>query len=210
MSTEEATQDPCWKDIVFGFRVLTSKEIKEMSAHHQRNYLSGCHFVTFCCEPIKLIPYLSKRFVSAGGRFETRKVRDFDELKGADLIVNCTGLGGKELGDDKLHPIRGQITRVNARWMYFVIIDDSDDGNYIIPNAETVKLGGTHQVSDFNTKVSTSDKDFIMNGCNRLVPSLVNAEWLRDVVGLRPGRHSVRLETEKRDGGRTTVIHNVG
>jgi hypothetical protein len=49
-----------------------------------------------------------------------------------------------------------------------------------------------------------------MNGCQRMVRSLANAETLRDIVGLRPGRHQVRLETEERGVGRATVIHNVG
>ncbi|KAG5683755.1 hypothetical protein PVAND_013020 [Polypedilum vanderplanki] len=210
LSAEEEIQNPCWKNIVFGFRELTSQEISKMSREHRRKYLSGSNFVTFCCEPIKFIPFMTKRFIKAGGKLETRKLRDFDELKDADLIVNCTGLGGKELGDEQLHPIRGQITRVSAPWMYFVMIDDSDDGNYIIPNAESVVLGGTHQYNDFNTKFSTSDNDFIMNGCQRMVKSLENAERLRDIVGLRPGRDQVRLEIVHGTNGKAPVIHNVG
>lgn len=208
-STEEATQDPCWKDVVFGFRELTPTEVARIGKEHDRKYLSGCHFVSFCCEPIKMIPFLMKRYLKAGGKFENRKIANFNELNDADLIVNCTGLGGRELGDEKLHPIRGQITRVNARWMYSVMLDDSDDGNYIIPNAESVVLGGTHQVNDFNTKFSTSDDYFIMNGCQKMVPSLANAERLKNIVGLRPGRAEVRLEVEPRQN-LCPIIHNVG
>lgn len=54
-----------------------------------------------------------------------------------DLIVNCTGLGARHLvKDDNVTPIRGQVARVKAPWMYQVILDDSEDGNYIIPKYE--------------------------------------------------------------------------
>lgn len=60
---------------------------------------------------------------------------DIDRLGHFDLYVNCTGLGAKELipGETDLHPIRGQVNRVKAPWMYQVVLDDDDDGNYIIP-----------------------------------------------------------------------------
>lgn len=44
-----------------------------------------------------------------------------------------------------------------------------------------------------------------------MVKSLVNAEKVINGVGLRPGRtNGVRLETEYRGNGKTTIIHNVG
>lgn len=164
LSTEESKCDPCWKEIPFGFRELTADEIAKYSKEHGRNYLSGCQYITFCCQPRKFLPYLTKRFLKAGGKFEQKKIINLDDVPKSDLIINCTGLGGKLLGDDLLHPIRGQVTRVKAPWMYSVIIDNSDDGNYIIPNDETVVLGGTHQVDDYNLNVSTSDHDFIHQG----------------------------------------------
>jgi D-amino-acid oxidase len=164
LTTEETTSNPVWKHIPFGFRELRPDEIEKYSKEHGRSYLSGCQYVTFCCQPKKLLPYLTKRFLKAGGRFEQRRIVNFDDVSEADLIINCTGLGGKLLGDDNLHAIRGQITRVKAPWMYHVVIDNSDDGNYIIPNDETVLLGGTHQMHDYNLNVSTSDHDFIHQG----------------------------------------------
>jgi hypothetical protein len=43
-----------------------------------------------------------------------------------------------------------------------------------------------------------------------MVKSLINAEKVINGVGLRPGRNNVRLETEHRGSGKTTIIHNVG
>lgn len=209
MDTETTNPNYCWKEIVFGYREMEGKELEALSKDHGLKYLFGSHFVTFCCEPIKFIPYLTKKFIKAGGKFEQRKVTDFDEFKDAFLVINCTGLGAKELGDEKLHPIRGQISKVKAPWIYYCYIDDSDISNYILPNAESVTLGGTHTVNDFNTNISSTDTDFITKGCQRVLPSLVNAEKIKTVAGLRPGRFRVRLETELRNG-KATIIHNVG
>lgn len=207
----EGYQEPCWKDVVFGFRMLNTAELQKLSKEHNRAYTGGSHFISFCCEPTKFLPYLMKRFFAAGGHFEKRKVLNIDEgFEGVDLIVNCTGLGSKELTNDKkFEAIRGQVARVKASWINEVTLHEDDDGNYIIPNTDCVILGGTHQIEDYNLKVSPEDSAFIFNGCKKIVPSLKDAEKLEEVVGLRPGRESVRLETEHRDN-KSPVIHNVG
>jgi D-amino-acid oxidase len=171
------------------------------------------------------LPYLFKRFQQIGGRFVQQKINSFEEiLKNGhiDMIVNCTGLGSKYLAnDDLVKPIRGQVTRVKAPWMYETILDDSDDGNYIIAkyildlllfrisyqfkfffflssnSQNNVVLGGTHQIDDFNKTVSGADREFILVGCRNMVPSLENVEVEKEWVGLRPGRSSVRLEMEQ-------------
>lgn len=69
-----------------------------------------------------------------GVRFERKKITLFEELQTFDLIINCSGLGAQQLTcDGTLVPIRGQVMRVKAPWIFDVIMDDSDDGNYIIP-----------------------------------------------------------------------------
>lgn len=63
-----------------------------------------------------------------------RKIESLNELENFDLIINCTGLGAKNLlNDDEMKPVRGQVTRVVAPWQFQCILDESDDGNYIIP-----------------------------------------------------------------------------
>lgn len=202
-------QLPCWKDVVFGYTILDAEQLDRLAREHGRNYTGGSHFITFCCEPIKFLPYLMKRFLAAGGRFENRKVGSLEEFNGADLIVNCTGLGSQSLvGDDKLQAIRGQVARVKAPWIFDVIMHEDDDGNYVIPNTDCVILGGTHQVDDYSTNVSPADSTFIFNGCQQIFPSLINSETISEVVGLRPGREAVRLEIEEQMG--LKVIHNIG
>ena len=62
-----------------------------------------------------------------------------------DAVVDCSGLGaGALVGDSKVYPIRGQIMRVRAPWVTHHYSDH--DGFYIIPNRNSVVLGGTAQV----------------------------------------------------------------
>lgn len=99
-------------------------------------FRSGIHFTTFTCEPTYFLPYLYKRISSAGGKLIRKRIESFDELHMFDLVINCAGLGAKVLVKDDvaLIPIRGQVMRVKAPWVKeATVIDDSDDGNYIIP-----------------------------------------------------------------------------
>jgi D-amino-acid oxidase len=209
-SDPKGQPDPSWKDVVFGFSNLTQPEIKKLSDEHLRNYTAGNHFITFCCEPKKFLPYLERRFLASGGKLEKRKVSNLDEFNNVDLIVNCTGFGSKEiLKDSKLQAIRGQVARVRAPFLYEVMMQEDDDGNYVIPNTNEVILGGTHQVDDFNLNVSATDSEFIFNGCRKVFPGLSSVEVISEQVGLRPGRTEVRLEIERRSQ-KPTVVHCYG
>lgn len=81
-----------------------------------------------------MLPYLMKRFLSAGGKFKQQKLNSLNDIiDDYDVIINCTGLGSKYLMmDDLVRPVRGQVMRVKAPWIYETILDDSADGNYII------------------------------------------------------------------------------
>lgn len=70
-------------------------------------------------------------------------------------------------------------------------------------------LGGTHQYHNNNLEVSEDDHQFIMDGCQQLIPGMKHAPLLKRWVGLRPGRSSIRLETELQANGRG-IVHNYG
>ncbi|XP_013117843.2 D-aspartate oxidase [Stomoxys calcitrans] len=201
-----------WRDIVYGCQEVPQKLLDEYNANRDKKFKSGLHFVTYTSEPRKLLPYLMKRFEKRGGHIVKQKIEsltEFCENTNYEVIVNCTGLGSfKLLGDEKMYPVRGQVSRVRAPWLYYVLLDESDDGNYIIPNMDSVVLGGTHQENDFNISVCPNDKKFIVEGCNQLVPPLEKATHMFDWVGQRPGRPNLRLESEQFD--KQLVIHNYG
>lgn len=73
--------------------------------------------------------------MKAGGHIQRNRIESFENLDSFDLVINCAGLGAQVLvkNDADLKPIRGQVMRVLAPWITEVMLDDSDDGNYIIP-----------------------------------------------------------------------------
>ncbi|XP_050324917.1 D-aspartate oxidase [Bactrocera neohumeralis] len=212
VTTTKMENDVFWKDIVYGCRQLTQNQLAALNIGRTKKFTEGMHFITYTSEPIKLLPYLMKRFEANGGKIVQQKIVNLAEFitnSDYDAIINCTGLGSREcVRDNGMFPIRGQVSRVKASWLYCALLDESDDGNYIIPNCDTVVLGGTHQENDSNTKVCPNDKAFIVNGCRKILPALEHAQHLYDWVGLRPGREALRLEAEK--GGKKIVIHNYG
>lgn len=136
LMTAGDTSTPNWMKNTLGYTKLSEKYLKELSGLHGRTYTGGHMFVAFILEPSKFLPYLQRQFESVGGKMEIRKIEDLDALfkEGYEVVVNCTGLYSKQLADDpKMVAIRGQVTRVTAQWQYHVILDESDDGNYVIP-----------------------------------------------------------------------------
>ncbi|XP_067015431.2 D-aspartate oxidase [Anabrus simplex] len=216
LTQEEGSSLPLWRHSVLGFSPIDEKQLRDLSSQHGRTYKFGYEMLMFTCEPTRFLPYLLKEFKTNGGVLLKKRVTSLPDVAadGYDVVVNCSGLGARELvGDVSIQPIRGQVMRVKAPWVKHVILDDSDAGNYIIPNQDSVVLGGTHQLGDWNTEVSSADRDFILNGCCKMLPALRRAEVLQEWVGLRPSRPQVRLERETvrgRHGKSFEVVHNYG
>ena len=102
------------------------------------NHTHGYHFMTYTIEPIKLLPWFFHEFKQLGGRVKSgQKVSNLAKLAAeydADLVINCTGVWASEITkDSQIAPLRGQVMRVKAPWIREVLMDDLDDGNYVIP-----------------------------------------------------------------------------
>lgn len=88
---------------------------------------------------------------------------------------------------------------------------DTDDGmGYVIPQTDTIVLGGTFQLNDWNTESNENDTQKILRMCSQALPALADVRDMKVQVGLRPYRDDgVRLEHEKTDDG-IDVIHCYG
>ncbi|XP_012537273.2 D-aspartate oxidase [Monomorium pharaonis] len=213
---ENDITEPKWAKLVYGFQKISNERLQRLNEEHKSNYKQGCHFITYTAEPALLLPWLMKKFVALGGKMERRNIKSLYQLakEGYNLIINCSGLGARELVADKtMTPIRGQVFRVKAPWVMHCFLVDDDACNYIIPNVHSAVIGGTHQEGDFDRSVREEDSKHIYDGCCCIMPSLKESEILRAWVGFRPGRPRVRLECEclrSPMGKEFKVIHNYG
>jgi glycine/D-amino acid oxidase-like deaminating enzyme len=89
---------------------------------------------------------LIRDFELAGGRIVVRAFAGPAELSllPDPVVVNCTGLGARELfGDRELTPIKGQLTVLlpQPEVDYAVLTSDL----YMFPRRDGILLGGTHE-----------------------------------------------------------------
>ncbi len=156
------------------------------------------------------LDYLADLFVRAGGRIEERRIHAMEDV-GLEFerLVNCAGLGARELVQDKeLEPHRGQVVLVSPLPMKAAVVCDDAPLMYAVPRRHDCLLGGTNTVSE-NRAVDPGDTAAIMRECSAVLgmgPLPVRAEK----VGLRPYRKTgVRLEKARLHDGRV-IVHNYG
>jgi D-amino-acid oxidase len=182
--------DPWWRDAVPGLR--RTRE--------------GLRFVAPAVDMSVHLPWLVSRLDALGGAIARRHVAALDELE-ADAVVNCAGLGARELaGDATLTAVRGQVVRVTAPAVQEWLLDQSDPQRlvYVVPRENDVVLGGTAQEGAEDMTPDPATTEAIRARCGALVPALRDAPVVGVAVGLRPARPTVRLEAEGR------VVHCYG
>lgn len=160
------------------------------------------------------LAWLARRFETSGGRIHGRRLEGLGELVGtAPELVDCAGLGARELVDDPaVHPIRGQIVRVTDPGLEVSLRDEHhpQGPTYVHPRGEDCILGGTTDDDVWDTTPDPATAAAILRRCTTLAPELADARVLEHVVGLRPGRATVRLEREPDAPAGTTIVHDYG
>ena len=171
-------------------------------------------FVTYLLNCSKYLEWLLSAFVSCGGLVERRRIGSLDELHSYDIIINCTGLGSRELvGDTALHPARGQHILVEAPWISHFAVnirdDTSDELLYIQPRVGNIILGGCIERGRGSLEVDSATSDRILAGCKEVMPSLSKARVLDEWACLRPLRDKICLESTTTTKG-AALIHCYG
>jgi D-amino-acid oxidase len=196
-------EPPGWAQS-FPTRALARQEIPPA-------FVSGFSIDVPLIETGKYLDYLASRLTSAGGSISSGT--RFDELGEIgpefDLIVNCCGIGARELvPDSEMEPHRGQVAIVAKSDLPYAIVCDDPPLMYAIPRSNDCVLGGTNDISD-DRRADPGTTAQIIAECERVLgrraPPLI-----RERVGLRPGRSGgVRVTAEKLRDGRV-AIHNYG
>ncbi|MDF2702868.1 MAG: D-amino acid oxidase, partial [Rubrobacteraceae bacterium] len=184
--------EPWWTSAVPDVRRCEQDELPP-------GYTDGHIFTAPVIEMPVYLGYLLDRFTGSGGRVEHNVVSSLDEIEGARVVVNCAGLGARELvGDSSMKPIRGQILRVRNPGLERFMLDEANPEGitYVIPRSEDCILGGTSEDGEWSTEPDPQTAAAILKRCTKLEPRLAEAGVLEHKVGLRPGRPEIRLEKE--------------
>jgi D-amino-acid oxidase len=156
--------------------------------------------------------WLHDELERSGVALRISRVAELSEaFSGADVVVNCTGLGARELaGDSTVTPVRGQVVVVEQFGLTEWRLDRSDPQRltYVVPRRDCVILGGTAQEGDSDLAPRPETAAAILDRCGALLPEVRSSRVIAHRVGLRPGRPAVRLATEHTPQG--WVVHCYG
>lgn len=107
-------------------------------------------------------------FMSMGGQLVVRDFTDTTELEALrePVIVNCTGIGAKDLfGDEEMTPVKGQLTVLlpQPEVDYITLA-----GNlYMFPRQDGILLGGTTERDVWDLGVNEQAQSDVMDGHTR-------------------------------------------
>jgi len=162
----------------------------------------------------RYLDHLLEAFTESGGRIERRSLRSLaDVADGVHAIVNCSGLGARELvPDPEVFGVHGQLAVVSldrpAR--YFLDMTGFRGGPlYVLPRGDECFLGGTAEEGRESLDEDLSTRRELLSRCAEIEPALADSEFLRSIVGVRPARSEVRLERDPAWSD-PVVVHNYG
>jgi D-amino-acid oxidase len=204
----EAPEQPDWAAAVKSVREATPAELPP-------GYPYGLRFVVPMVEMPKYLPWLIEQFTSRGGQLHRRRVGSLAELadEDTDAVVNCSGIASRTLvGDASVYPVRGQIVRVTNPGLTMSVRDEQHPAGraYVHPRSADCILGGTLELNNWDTTIDLATSAAIIERCREIVPALRGASVIEDLVGLRPGRPTVRVEEDHSQGATARILHNYG
>ena len=144
-----------------------------MTEDDEPNKYFGQSFLGFTWEPSKCLPIFYKWLQDNGVTILNKTVSNLEELE-ADFIINCSGIGARDLvSDENIFPISGHVLRVKNKTSHQCMTDDRPDTwSYIIPNTDTLVLGSVDKVDNWNTEPCDEDRNMILTRCDVLQPAL--------------------------------------
>ena len=107
-----------------------------------------------------------------------------------------------------MFPIRGQVICVEKIPGFNDSIVHEDSITYLITRNNDCLIGGTADDGDWELNPTETIKQSILTRVTNIFPQFNSLNIIKDKVGLRPGRPSVRLELEQ--SGDNIIIHNYG
>jgi D-amino-acid oxidase len=159
-------------------------------------------------QPSLFLPWLEAKLTRP---IERRVVTALDREPG-DIVVNCTGLGARELtGDELLMPLLGQvvIAERGTADLATTVTDHRtpDEIFYVIPRRDELVLGGCSLPFPPGAEPELDPAISARIVAHAREIGILIGDVRTERVGLRPFRAQVRLE---RDATHARIIHNYG
>jgi D-amino-acid oxidase len=215
MANQDRLAAPAWAAGLADFRACRAGELPA-------GYPAGWRFTAPLVDMPVYLGYLLGRLRAAGGSVETGVVHSLAHAAAALSgpaaapalgVVNCTGVGARDLVPDPLvRPVRGQVVVVANPGLSEFFADDGGPPEsllYYLPHATSVVLGGTSQADSWELRPDPATARRILARCAAVEPRLHGAEVIAHRVGLRPVRPRIRAEAQRLPDG-TLLCHNYG
>lgn len=201
--------DPWWVTAVDDFRHIGEDELPA-------GYADAYVFEAPVIDTGIYLTYLMQTFQAKGGQILQRTIANLaDAFEQSPIVVNCSGLGARELvGDQDLHAARGQTVRIKQHGSRRSLLDEEGPNKlaYIVPRSHDTILGGTYEEYNESTEVDQAETQAIWQRCAKLAPELASfgpEDILSVQCGLRPARSTVRVEAQRVAPDRF-LLHNYG
>jgi D-amino-acid oxidase len=209
---------PWWSEFVPGFRPV------ELLEGFPQTFQAPIPHI----EIPRYLPYLTSELAARGVTLTQRFIRNPRELlaEGFDAVVNCAGLGARELvPDPNMRPMRGQVVQIaNAIGLRESFLAEARGAHatYVFAYPNHIVLGGTYEPDQHDDATSEAALGDIIERCRGVLRVAGQPQWrdvgverLRAWAGLRPvrvvGENAEALRVERVDAGpRRQLIHNYG
>ena len=146
------------------------KTVPIPAGEHPFGALNVSHFLTMHIEPAVYLPAMIREFRLAGGHIVVREFADRTQLASLAerLVINCTGLGARDLfGDSELVPIKGQLVVLAPQpEVDYISIGPGD--LYMMPRRDGIVLGGTHERGVWSLEPNPVETERILRGHQEL------------------------------------------
>ncbi|BAL86681.1 putative D-amino acid oxidase [Actinoplanes missouriensis 431] len=177
-------------------------------------YTNGWRYRVPLIDMTRYLAYLTTRLLSSGGQITVDRPVTRAELPAlGPIVVNCTGLGARELvPGETIRPVRGDLLVLDNPGIdtFFVEAEENQAQQlttYVLPQGDRVMLGGSLYDGEWSTAEDPVIRQAILDRCTEAEPSLAGARLIEHRVGLRPVRDKVRIGPDERH---PHVIHDYG
>jgi D-amino-acid oxidase len=230
----------CWQnELVHQLRIPPLNELTEAGYRHAWFFRPP---IVDCPRMLEyLLRQVSKHAVHVDVEMKTTynnviEMKEAAARLGCDAVVNCTGLGAKQLWNNKdpnmmgargilLQFDRSSCTRrANIKYDHDAVImtEDSPWGSdqwpcYMIPRNNIIAVGGSYLENEDNEEsfhqeprsLSQEERQRLLENASRLGIDIEHARVVGEWTGLRPVRNPVRCEKDNSDDG-VIVFHSYG